>query len=108
MLRLSAVVKEEARLTMTWKGNVIVDISREFLNSNGAKKYTDIFVGLDKEIFDNNKYDFEKTYNDLAEDLNICSKQGLTERFDSTIGASSVFLPYGGKLPAYAGAGNGC
>ena len=92
-----AVVKEEARLTMTWKGNVIVDISREFLNSNGAKKYTDIFVGLDKEIFDNNKYDFEKTYNDLAEDLNICSKQGLTERFDSTIGASSVFLPYGGK-----------
>ena len=92
-----AQVKEEPRLKMIWNGATIVSISREFLNSNGAKKQTDVIVRRPNIENDKKDYDFEKTYNALVEDLNICSKQGLVERFDSTIGASSVFLPYGGK-----------
>ncbi len=92
-----ATVKAEPRLTMTWKGNTIVDISREFLNSNGAEKHIDIAATTPtcykKQVGD----DFVKEYKDLAEDLNICSKRGLSERFDSTIGAGTVLMPFGGK-----------
>ena len=92
-----AVVKAEPRLTMTWKGNTIVDISREFLNSNGAEKHIDIAATTPtcykKQVGD----DFVKEYTALAGDLNICSKRGLSERFDSTIGAGTVLMPFGGK-----------
>ena len=92
-----AKVTAEPRLRMNWNGNTIVDISREFLNSNGAEKHIDIETAksLDykKEISD----DFVMEYNKLADDLNVCSKRGLSERFDSTIGAGTVLMPFGGK-----------
>ena len=92
-----AVVKEEKRLVMNWNGNKIVDISREFLNSNGADKHITVAPAKPaikaKEI----KGTFTENYTALAEDLNICSKRGLSERFDSTIGAGTVLMPFGGK-----------
>ncbi len=92
-----ATVTEEPRLTMTWCGNTIVDISREFLNSNGAEKHINIEAAKlslhDKEI----SGDFAAEYKKLAGDLNVCSKRGLSERFDSTIGAGTVLMPFGGK-----------
>ncbi len=92
-----AVVKADPRLTMTWNGAKIVDISREFLNSNGAEKHIDITPAkpeaYDKEISGG----FAENMKKLASDLNICSKRGLSERFDSTIGAGTVLMPFGGK-----------
>ncbi|MDD6214522.1 MAG: phosphoribosylformylglycinamidine synthase, partial [Firmicutes bacterium] len=92
-----ATVKEKPYLTMTWNGKEIVNISREFLNSNGAPKHIDIapaaIEDFDKEI----SGDFEMLYTELAGDLNVCSKRGLSERFDSTIGAGTVLMPFGGK-----------
>ena len=92
-----AVVTDDNRLKMTWKGNVIVDISREFLNSNGAEKKTQVKIvpqKLDeKEIPER----FSSGIKTLATDLNVCSKRGLSERFDSTIGAGTVLMPFGGK-----------
>ncbi|MBQ7549354.1 MAG: phosphoribosylformylglycinamidine synthase, partial [Clostridia bacterium] len=92
-----AVVKDEPRLKMFWNGKTIVDVSREFLNSNGAEKHIDIETAApqsyDKEI----KRGFTDEYKALADDLNICSKRGLSERFDSTIGAGTVLMPFGGK-----------
>ena len=91
-----AVVTADARLVMNWNGKKIVDISREFLNSNGAEKHIDIELSapkaFDKAIPDN----FEDGIKALAADLNVCSKRGLSERFDSTIGAGSVLMPFGG------------
>ena len=92
-----ATVTDNARLKMTWKGNVIVDISREFLNSNGAEKKTNVKIPTqtfkEKEI----PSDFVIGLTELADDLNVCSKRGLSERFDSTIGAGTVLMPFGGK-----------
>jgi len=92
-----ATVKEEPRLVMNWNGKRIVDISREFLNSNGAEKHIDAIVTKpqikDKKI----EGSFEEIYKNMAGDLNICSKRGLSERFDSTIGAGTVLMPFGGK-----------
>lgn len=92
-----ASVKAEPRLTMTWNGRTIVDISREFLNSNGAEKH--INIETSKCIFPKKQIpdSFEKAYFELANDLNVCSKRGLSERFDSTIGAGTVLMPFGGK-----------
>ena len=93
-----AVVTKQPRLVMDWNGEKIVDISRDFLNSNGAEKHTDIHVVKALDYEKNLKSEsFEKLYFSLAEDLNICSKRGLSERFDSTIGAGSVLMPFGGK-----------
>ena len=92
-----AKVKEDARLTMNWNGNVICDISREFLNSNGAEKHINIEA---PKICDYNKAipkSFAEGMTATATDLNICSKRGLSERFDSTIGAGTVLMPFGGK-----------
>ena len=92
-----AVVKDEPRLKMKWNGNYIVDISREFLNTNGADKHIDI-VPADPQSFEKDfGGDFESEYKKLAGDLNVCSKRGLSERFDSTIGAGTVMMPFGGK-----------
>ncbi len=92
-----ATVKADPRLTMIWNGNTIVDISREFLNSNGAEKHIDIAPVkaecVCKEIPEN----FTEGMKVLVADLNVCSKRGLSERFDSTIGAGSVLMPFGGK-----------
>ncbi len=85
------------RLVMTWNGKTIVDLSREFLNSNGAEKHIDI-VASKPQAFDRvSKGTFADQLRALPKDLNICSKRGLVERFDSTIGAGSVTMPYGGK-----------
>ena len=92
-----ATVTEAARLVMHWNGKKICDISREFLNSNGADKYITASPvkggNFDKVVTDG----FVTNYSALAADLNICSKRGLSERFDSTIGAGTVLMPFGGK-----------
>ena len=96
-------VTDKNRLEMHWNGNKIVDISRDFLNSNGAEKHIDIKVGaIDKEALDkvsiyNSELSFTENYRALASDLNCCSGRGLSERFDSTIGAGTVMMPWGGK-----------
>ena len=93
-----ATVVENPRLTMVWNGKPIVSISREFLNSNGAPKHTAVRVELPEKA--------EKTYAgsdwkekmaSLVSDLNVCSQKGLVERFDSTIGAGTVLMPFGGE-----------
>ncbi len=93
-----AEVRAEPRLTMTWNGATIVDISREFLNSNGAEKHITIeapkIESIDKPV----PADFAEGMMAVATDLNVCSKRGLSERFDSTIGAGTVLMPFGGKL----------
>ena len=92
-----ATVKAEPRLVMTWNGKNIVDISRDFLNSNGAEKHIDITPAKPEEFGREISGDFKKDMFDLACDLNVCSKRGLSERFDSTIGANTVLMPFGGK-----------
>ena len=92
-----ATVKADPRLTMTWNGKQIVDLSREFLNSNGAQKHIDIAVTKPQEYKREVGSDFTDEYKKLVDDLNICSKRGLSERFDSTIGAGTVLMPFGGK-----------
>ena len=98
---------------MNWRGDVICDISREFLNTNGAEKNADVEIAVDN--FSSDMFEFETKGNDYKEkilnlmsDLNVCSQKGLVERFDSTIGGNSVFMPYGGKVSAYAAAEYGC
>ncbi len=92
-----AVVKAEPRLVMNWNGKKIVDISREFLNSNGAEKHIDI-APVKPECYKKTvDGSFKDNMEALASDLNVCSKRGLSERFDSTIGAGTVLMPFGGK-----------
>lgn len=95
--KIVARVKAEPRLTMVWNGKKIVDISREFLNSNGAEKHVKAREEKEKPIVKEIPADFAKGYEQLVSDLNVCSKRGLSERFDSTIGAGSVLMPFGGK-----------
>ena len=92
-----AEVQAEKRLVMEWNGAKIVDISREFLNSNGAQKHIDIIVEKGECYAKEVKGSFADNMKELASDLNICSKRGLSERFDSTIGAGTVLMPFGGK-----------
>ena len=92
-----AEVKADPRLTMTWNGKKIVDISRDFLNSNGAEKHIDI-APAKAEIYKKDiSGGFAENYRKTVSDLNMCSKRGLSERFDSTIGAGTVLMPFGGK-----------
>ena len=96
-----AVVTEEKRLVLEWRGKEIVNISRAFLDTNGAHQETD--VSVDIPDFDANPFkargvdDVKKAWLDTMSDLNVCSQKGLVEMFDGSIGASSVFMPYGGK-----------
>ena len=92
-----ATVQADPRLVMHWKGNKIVDLSREFLNSNGAEKHISITPAAPKAYDKEIKGTFTENYQALAADLNVCSKRGLSERFDSTIGAGTVLMPFGGK-----------
>ncbi len=93
-----AEVKEEPRMVMTLEGKEIVNISRAFLNTNGASRYTDIEVG-EKNNAEKacEAASFKEKMEALAGDLNICSQKGLSERFDSTIGSGTVLMPFGGK-----------
>ena len=90
-----AVVTESPRMVMHWKGRKIADLSREFLNTNGAVKHAQLSVAkqdrapLSKPLFSNLK--------EMASSLKCASRRGLTERFDGSIGASSVLMPFGGK-----------
>lgn len=92
-----AVVTQEPRLIMRWNESEIVNVSREFLNSNGAEKH--ITIKAKASVFTNKKVEgtFSQNYTALAKDLNSCSKRGLAERFDSTIGVGTVLMPFGGK-----------
>ena len=92
-----ARVKADKRLTMTWNGATIVDISREFLNSNGAEKHIDISAPKINDYKKPLPACFKCGMTAVATDLNTCSKRGLSERFDSTIGAGTVLMPFGGK-----------
>ena len=92
-----ATVTDRNRLVMNWNGKIICDISRDFLNSNGAEKHVDV-QGVSCANFEKPEVkDFKNGYKALAGDLNVCSKRGLSERFDSTIGAGTVLMPFGGK-----------
>ena len=92
-----AEVREEPRLTMTWRGKTIVDISRAFLNSNGAPKQASAHVKA--PVCDGCRVpaSFAEGMKAAAGDLNTCSQRGLSERFDSTIGAGTVLMPFGGR-----------
>ncbi len=92
-----ATVTSEPRLVMEWNGQRIVDISREFLNTNGAPKTTSVAVEAPKPIADPIDGGFSENMLRVAGDLNVCSKRGLAERFDSTIGAGTLLMPFGGK-----------
>ena len=88
-----AVVTESPRMVMTWKGQTIANLSREFLNTNGAVKHAQVEVpqGTVKPVAGAN------TLRDMAGSLKSASRRGLTERFDGSIGAGSVLMPFGGK-----------
>ena len=92
-----ATVKAEPRLVMNWNGKAIVDISREFLNSNGAEKHITASPEKPQPYGRQVSGGFTDNYTALASDLNICSKRGLAEQFDSTIGAGTVLMPFGGR-----------
>ena len=91
-----ATVTEEARLVMHWNGKTICDISRDFLNSNGADKHITCESAAPADYTKTVTGSFTENFMAVATDLNTCSKRGLSERFDSTIGAGTVLMPFGG------------
>ena len=92
-----AVVTESPRLVMNWNGKKICDISRDFLNSNGAAKHIAVSAAKPGDYTKTVSGSFKDNFLAVASDLNTCSKRGLSERFDSTIGAGTVLMPFGGK-----------
>ena len=105
-----AVVTQEPRLVLKWRGKEIVNIRRDFLDTNGAHQETGVVVNIPsreenyfrklavpavKEALDQG--DLKEAYVRTLNDLNVCSQKGLVEMFDSSIGAASVLMPYGGK-----------
>jgi phosphoribosylformylglycinamidine synthase len=105
-----AVVNEEPRLVLEWRGKKIVDLSRAFLDTNGAHQETDVVVeipdcednylhqfGSKKVEEDLKKKDVKSAWLTTLSDLNVCSQKGLVEMFDGSIGANSVYMPFGGK-----------
>ncbi len=93
-----AEVTENPRLRMNWNGQQICDISREFLDSNGAEKHITVEIAPPKPYAPEISGGFAENMERIASDLNTCSKRGLSERFDSTIGAGTVLMPFGGKF----------
>ena len=93
-----ARIIERSNLTMTWRGKRIVDIDRSFLDTNGALRYSKVYVppvsGVDLQT---DNLPLKNKLLKIAADLNFCSQKGLVERFDGSIGAASVFMPFGGK-----------
>ena len=96
-----AIVTEEPRLVLMWRGKEIVNISRAFLDTNGAHQETSVQVEIpskSESLFQKKPVaDVKKAWMDTLKDLNVCSQKGLVEMFDSSIGAGSVTMPYGGK-----------
>ena len=97
-----AVVTEEPRLVLTWRGKEIVNISRAFLDTNGAHQETTVEVEIpnkDGNLFEERPdvADVKAKWLEILADLNVCSQKGLVEMFDGSIGAGSVFMPYGGQ-----------
>ena len=105
-----AVVTEEPRLVLNWRGKEIVNLSRAFLDTNGAHQETDVYVELpdetdkyidkiaiEKVAEDIQKGDIKSAWLDSLSDLNVCSQKGLVEMFDGSIGAGSTLMPFGGK-----------
>lgn len=105
-----ATVTKEPRLVLSWRGKEIVNLSRAFLDTNGAHQETNVIVNMPSE--EDNYFkktaipaveralaegDVKKAFTETLSDLNVCSQKGLVEMFDSSIGAGSVFMPYGGK-----------
>ena len=96
-----AVVTESPRLVLVWRGKEIVNISRAFLDTNGAHQETDVEVEIpsreDSLFVKNEVGSVREKWLDTLKDLNVCSQKGLVEMFDGSIGAGSVFMPHGGK-----------
>lgn len=92
-----AHVTADTRLKMRWNGRTIVDISREFLDSNGAEKHIDIAPAPAECFTKAIPEGFRTGMEALVSDINICSRRGLSERFDSTIGAGTILMPFGGR-----------
>ncbi|WP_061320726.1 phosphoribosylformylglycinamidine synthase [Clostridium botulinum] len=98
-----AEVKEEKRLKMLWKDSIIVDLDREFLNTNGVVQKTKAYINTPEkesyfqEITIGSKENIKDKWIENIKDLNVCSQKGLVEMFDSTVGAGTVVMPLGGK-----------
>ena len=96
-----AVVTEEPRLVLSWRGKEIVNLSRAFLDTNGAHQETSVAVDIpsraDSILGREEVKNVKEKWLDTLKDLNVCSQKGLVEMFDGSIGASSVFMPHGGK-----------
>ena len=99
-----AEVTADRRLKMLWRNQTIVDVSRDFLDTNGVQQQTDVYVQepvatenyFTKKVA-NTSLDFKQAWLDNLQDLNVCSQRGLVECFDSSIGAGTVLMPFGGK-----------
>lgn len=96
-----AIVTETPRLVLSWRGKEIVNISRAFLDTNGAHQETTVAVDIpnreDSILVKKDVDDVKEKWLDTLKDLNVCSQKGLVEMFDGSIGAGSVFMPHGGK-----------
>ena len=98
---VAAVVTEEPRLVLVWRGKENVNLSRAFLDTNGAHQETNVEVEIpskkDSLFVKKEVGDVKETWLSMLSDLNVCSQKGLVEMFDGSIGAGSVFMPHGGK-----------
>ena len=102
-----ATVTDTGYMRLFWNGQTIVNISREFLDTNGVKQTTDIhvtkvdeedtFFGKNEILEDMNSSSMKDKYLKVMSDINVCSQKGLVDKFDSTIGSNTVLMPYGGK-----------
>ncbi len=99
-----ATVTDDRRLKMFWRGTAILDISRDFLDTNGVKQKADIYVdGFDVSNFEDEKIksfeadNLRDAWLENLADINVCSQKGLVEKFDATVGAVTVLMPFGGK-----------
>ena len=96
-----AVVTEDPRLVLSWRGKEIVNLSRAFLDTNGAHQETTVAVDIpsrkDSILVREEVKDVREKWLNMLKDLNVCSQKGLVEMFDGSIGAASVFMPHGGK-----------
>lgn len=107
-----AVVTEDPRLVLSWRGKEIVNLSRAFLDTNGAHQETTVAVDIpnrkDSILVREEVKDVREKWLDMLKDLNVCSQKGLVEMFDGSIGAASVFMPAWWKISEDRDAGNGC
>ena len=104
-----ATVTKEPRLVMHWRGKTIVDLSRDFLDTNGAHQEASVLVDIPSKadsVLNTNPYcptdvndsgNIERQWKEILSDLNVCSQRGLVEMFDASIGAGTVLMPYGGQ-----------